>query len=321
MDDKLTQRRRGRPELPVRPDDGPAAALAVALRGLRERAGCPSYRQMSARAHVSPSALSEAARGKRWPSWQTVAGYVTACGEDPEVWRPRWEALRVQEEQPNFPAAEPQEHAADRELPGDTDEPRRELQAWFGRRTGLLAAAVAAATAVAAAGTVLLHAGGDAKRSASAAGALSRASSAATTAQPAAGASVPVRRHGTLILTPGQVADLDSLAAAWDRQPEPGPSGADIWFGAQDHALHGMGNNDIAVLPDASPGGFWPCALDQDYGVTLPASGIRPGRVLCALTAANRVAQLRVIAVHDDQTGTPDRVTLDVTVWVPPHRT
>ncbi|MEV6942509.1 hypothetical protein AB0N07_11000 [Streptomyces sp. NPDC051172] len=135
------------------------------------------------------------------------------------------------------------------------------------------------------------------------------------------GAHVPIRRQGSLVLTAGHVADLDSTTSTWAEQTEPGSPRADVWFGAKDRALHGVGNNDIAVLPKNSPGGFWACALDQDYGASLHAADIRAGRILCGLTAANRVAQLRVTSVHDDAAGVPDRVTLDITVWVPTHRT
>ncbi|WP_369386309.1 hypothetical protein AB5J72_00830 [Streptomyces sp. CG1] len=132
---------------------------------------------------------------------------------------------------------------------------------------------------------------------------------------------MPIRRRGSLVLAAGHVADLDSTTGTWDEQTEPGSPRADVWLGAQDRALHGVGNNDIAVLPKNSPGGFWACALDQDYGAALPSADIRPGRILCGLTAANRVAQLRVTSVHDDAASMPDWVTLDITVWVPAHKT
>ena len=92
-------------------------------------------------------------------------------------------------------------------------------------------------------------------------------------------------------------------------------------FGAADHALHGIGNFDIAVLPAGEPGGFWPCALEQDYGATLAGAAFRPGAIVCALTAANRVAELEVTNVHRDSSGDPDQVAFEVTVWVPLHRT
>lgn len=308
--EQTNQSRRGRPESPVSPQDGPAAVLAVELRRLRERCGLPSYREMSVLAQVSPSALSEAARGRRWPSWQVVAGYVTACGEDPETWRERWEALRPVAQPPTQPTPdaeppgeEPPEGEAERTT---ATAPPRQVPRLVGVGVGFLLIVGLIVIVVAAVGG--RHGG------------TSSAPPAATSSAPPG--PVPVRRHGTLVLAAGQVADLDSMAANWDEQSEPGPSTADVWFGATDHALHGQGNNDIAVLPRGAAGGFWPCALEQDYGVTLAAPDIRPGRLLCGLTAANRVAQLRITGVrYGGSTGKPDQVTFDVTVWVPLHKT
>ncbi|MEU3342829.1 helix-turn-helix transcriptional regulator [Streptomyces sp. NPDC006668] len=292
--------------------------MAVELRRLRERAGRPSYREMSVRAHVSPSALSEAARGQRWPSWTVVAAYVAACGEDPASWRPRWEALRVGDEQaapattdPVQPDGEQPLDGADRAAAGPTpSEPASR------RRQIMVLAATAAALALTTA-VLLGLSGRPATRSDSAAAAPRPSPTQANT--PAA--HVPIRRRGTLVLTAGHVADLDSTTSTWAQHSEPGPPQADVWFGAQDRALHGVGNNDIAVLPNNSPGGFWACALDQDYGATLHAADIRAGRILCGLTATNRVAQIRVTSVHHDTAGQPDRITLDITVWAPAHKT
>jgi hypothetical protein len=60
---------------------------------------------------------------------------------------------------------------------------------------------------------------------------------------------------------------------------------------------------------------------EQDYGVTLTASAIHPGTILCALTAGDRVAELQVTGVHRDGSGAPGQVTFEVTVWVPRHQT
>ncbi len=60
--------------------------LAVRLRQLRKEAGAPTYRQMAARVHYSPSTLAAAAAGKRLPSREVVAAYVSACGAEPEPW-------------------------------------------------------------------------------------------------------------------------------------------------------------------------------------------------------------------------------------------
>jgi len=318
MGDGHRQRRRGRPESPIGPDDGPAAAMALELRRLREHAGCPSYREMSVRAHVSASALSEAARGQRWPSWTVVAAYVAACGDDPASWRPRWEALRGQGRQAAPATAnivKPEGEQSPESAHRAAAEPTPAAPASRRPRIVVLAGTGAALTLVAAALVGL--SGRPAARSDS----VAAAPRPSPTRAAGPGAKVPVERRGTLVLTAGHVADLDSTTATWGVGTEPGSSSADVWFGAEDHALHGVGNNDIAVLPKNSPGGFWACALDQDYGTALAAADIRPGRILCGLTAANRVAQLRVIAVHDDAAGRPDQVTLDITVWVPAHKT
>ena len=55
-------------------------------------------------------------------------------------------------------------------------------------------------------------------------------------------------------------------------------------------------------------------------GVELPAAAIRPGVLLCDITSDNRVAMLRITDVQRDADGTPDQITLDVTVWVRLHQ-
>lgn len=79
------RRRPGRPERPLIVSDEPAAMFAIRLRDLRRAAGSPTYDAMSRRlgGTVSPAALSAAARGDRLPSWNTVHGFVLACGADP----------------------------------------------------------------------------------------------------------------------------------------------------------------------------------------------------------------------------------------------
>jgi hypothetical protein len=318
---RSTTGRRGRPEAPVCPEDGPAAVLAIELRRLREEAGRPSYRDMSRLARASPSALSEAARGRRWPSWPVVAGYARACGAELGPWQARWEELRPAADRPmvageaplvteappcSEPAGQPAETSGRLALAW--------LRAWppewlFGAGAALLAIVA----------TLL----GVSRPSAPPVAAHPPASPAAAPASAAHGPGAPVaiRRSGTLTMAPGEVADLDSMTADWAEQPEPGPATADIWFGATDDSLHGVGNNDIAVLPPGQAGGFWPCALEQNYGVTLVAAAIRPGKILCGLTAADRVAELQVTGVHHDAGGLLDQVTFKVTVWVPRHLT
>ena len=77
----------GRPERPVDPADGPVQRFAWELRRLREKAGAPSYRQLSRRAHFSATALSEAAGGEH----HAVSGGEQR-GHEGVLVRPRGEA-------------------------------------------------------------------------------------------------------------------------------------------------------------------------------------------------------------------------------------
>ncbi|WP_189929607.1 nSTAND1 domain-containing NTPase [Streptomyces sulfonofaciens] len=80
----------GRRELPLDPNAGPVARFAGELRALRQRAGGPTYRQMSERAGYSVSALSQAAAGSQLPSLAVALAYVRACGGLESEWEPRW---------------------------------------------------------------------------------------------------------------------------------------------------------------------------------------------------------------------------------------
>lgn len=80
-----------RPSNPI-PQGAPPelAELARQLRELRERAGL-TLRQLADRAHCSQAALSEAASGKKLPSWSIAENYVKGCGQNPQRWRELWE--------------------------------------------------------------------------------------------------------------------------------------------------------------------------------------------------------------------------------------
>ncbi|MCX2953651.1 hypothetical protein [Lentzea sp. NEAU-D7] len=80
----------GRPERPLDPNEGPVQRFAWELRRLREKAGSPSYRELSRRAHFSSTALSEAAGGTQLPTLAVTLGYVEACEGDPEHWERQW---------------------------------------------------------------------------------------------------------------------------------------------------------------------------------------------------------------------------------------
>lgn len=79
-----------RRERPLDPGQGLVVEFARDLRRLRESAGRPTYRELSARAHYSTSALSEAAAGRKLPSLAVTVAFVSACGGDIEAWESRW---------------------------------------------------------------------------------------------------------------------------------------------------------------------------------------------------------------------------------------
>ena len=69
----------GRPQKQLSPEDGPLAALAQALRDLREASGNPTYRSLEKYAGIPHQRLAEAARGERLPAWAVVEGYLYGC--------------------------------------------------------------------------------------------------------------------------------------------------------------------------------------------------------------------------------------------------
>jgi hypothetical protein len=81
----------GRSQRPLDPAAGPAQAFAAELRDLHARAGSPKFVTMMRRTGRSRTALSEAVGGDHVATWETVAAFVTACGESPREWRERWQ--------------------------------------------------------------------------------------------------------------------------------------------------------------------------------------------------------------------------------------
>ncbi|MEV4139668.1 helix-turn-helix transcriptional regulator [Dactylosporangium sp. NPDC049742] len=89
----------GRPETPIDPTAGPIEKFAFDLRERRESAGRPTYRTMAAVARYSPAALSQAAAGRRLPTWDLTRAFLTACNvSDQEMrrWKQNWEAINRQ---------------------------------------------------------------------------------------------------------------------------------------------------------------------------------------------------------------------------------
>ena len=66
------------------------------LRRLRASAGAPPYRVMAKDALFSPSVLSSAASGHRFPTLPVTLAFVQACGGDRAEWERRWRRLRTQ---------------------------------------------------------------------------------------------------------------------------------------------------------------------------------------------------------------------------------
>jgi ABC-type phosphate transport system substrate-binding protein len=81
-----------RPEAKIPEDAPPALArLASALRDLRKGSGL-NLTQLADKASCSVGALSEAASGKRVPTWEIMRAYVAGCGGDPGDWLGLWRA-------------------------------------------------------------------------------------------------------------------------------------------------------------------------------------------------------------------------------------
>lgn len=322
------------------PDAGPVERFAYDLRRLREQAGSPDYRSMARRAGCAHSTLSTAASGRRFPTLETTLAFVRVCGagtEEQARWARRWKQIRTVLDQdrlthtalsPAPPEAMPPSLSPpvgtlpdnDREVPVLTATWRR---TWRWRRGAVAVVAAGAATVAgigfgthpaprAAAHAAVLH-------SPAATSATTPAGGHLPAAAPAPATPEPERRHGPLVIVPDTVVDLDSLNTDWAVRASPGIAEDDIEF-TSDHTLTGLGNADMAVLPAGDVGTFDECALEQDYGVEIPAPAIRPGVLLCDITTQDRVALLRVIDVQHDASGTPDQVTFDVVVWVRLHK-
>lgn len=88
----------GRPEKALDPQAGPTARFAGELRALRRTAGSVPYRELSARAGYSVTALSQAAAGNRLPSLPVALAYAEACGAARTEWERRWREAEAETE-------------------------------------------------------------------------------------------------------------------------------------------------------------------------------------------------------------------------------
>ncbi|MFJ7212969.1 NACHT and WD repeat domain-containing protein [Amycolatopsis sp. NPDC098790] len=82
-----------RSERPLDAGDTALLRFAADLRRLREKAGGPSYRSLAVKAHYSATVLSEAAGGRKLPSWPVTRAYVLACAGDAAEWEQRWQEI------------------------------------------------------------------------------------------------------------------------------------------------------------------------------------------------------------------------------------
>jgi hypothetical protein len=92
-----------RGERPLGPEDTALLRFAGDLRRLRDQAGKPSYRELARRANYSPTALSDAAGGRKLPSLALTLAFVRACEADPAPWTRRWRELAAEHTQPLHP--------------------------------------------------------------------------------------------------------------------------------------------------------------------------------------------------------------------------
>ncbi|MFJ9033146.1 AAA family ATPase [Streptomyces sp. NPDC102274] len=82
-----------RGERPLDEGDGPLLGFAADLRGLRQKAGGPTYRVLSQRTHYSIATLSSAAAGRSLPTLAVTLAYVRACDGDVAEWERTWHTV------------------------------------------------------------------------------------------------------------------------------------------------------------------------------------------------------------------------------------
>jgi hypothetical protein len=112
-------------------------------------------------------------------------------------------------------------------------------------------------------------------------------------------------------MTPGAHLDLDSLAADWNRRFTPPAAPDDLVFAAGRRALM---SDQLPADSPSTPARNMDCTA-RSPGPVLTSVDLRPGVGMCVPTRAGREALVTITAVHRDETGAPDRLVLDITVW------
>jgi hypothetical protein len=74
--------------------------FAAGLRDLLFTSPFRSYRELAKEAHYSHTALTNAAKGKVFPSLELTRAFVQTCGGDTEEWERRWRALYLARKTP-----------------------------------------------------------------------------------------------------------------------------------------------------------------------------------------------------------------------------
>lgn len=127
------------------------------LRGLRARAGDPSFRRMAAKSGaVSHATLHLTLTGYRLQPWETVREFVRACDGDEDAWHARWR--ETSEALSGEPEEEPRGDHDEADVPADEGPaPRR---ARWRRKRVLLPLALVVVAALAATVVALVRGGG-----------------------------------------------------------------------------------------------------------------------------------------------------------------
>ncbi|GAB3535610.1 hypothetical protein GCM10027403_13560 [Arthrobacter tecti] len=86
------------------PTEDPVEQFSAELAKLRLRAGEPSFRSMAKKSGcISHTTLHDAAKGVRFPSWETTEQFVRICGGDVNEWRERWIEAQQATRRPQSP--------------------------------------------------------------------------------------------------------------------------------------------------------------------------------------------------------------------------
>ena len=125
----------GRPEKVMAPSAEQLAALVHEMRELRRRSGL-TYRELVALTGLAKSTLSEAASGRKVPTWPVTRAYAVACGGDDVVKQIRalWQEAVTAAGRPvpdgDFTPSEDPPDPGTAEGAGDFVELLRQLRAW-----------------------------------------------------------------------------------------------------------------------------------------------------------------------------------------------